>query len=334
MRTVYVELSGESPELAGAEAEAVAEILGGRAFFRERPESPVVRFELPEDRVPELVRRLALARRCLIEVRGRPEFTTPSDGPRSPEEPASFRRLGKPSGGREDRGIDLAARAWKAAGGRVDLERPQRRFWWYADVTGTDRLLEEVGTVDRPATSARRISALPFQRPIGLAPRLARAAANLARIRPGDRVVDPFLGTGALLAEAALFGARVTGIDLEAEMVRGANRNFSHLGVSAERLIVGDSSTVEFPGSDGPFDALLTDPPYGRASSTRGEAAAALLDRVLPAWAGRLSPTAYAVVILPGGPDPLVDPWRRRLAVPVRVHRSLTREFRVYRRGL
>ncbi|MGA8664424.1 MAG: RsmD family RNA methyltransferase [Thermoplasmata archaeon] len=332
MTRVYVEVSGESLELARAEVDAVAGVLGGVELQFVPGPVPLVVVELAREHVPALALRLALARRCLVDAPGGSGFDSPGSGPSLPGETASFRRLGSPSGGGDARGIDTAARAWKAAGGRIDLEHPGRRFWWYETDTASDQLLEEVALVDRHSTSARRISALPFRRPIGLAPRLARAAANLARIAPGDRVLDPFLGTGALLAEAALFGARVTGIDREAGMVQGANRNFTHLGVSAEHLVVGDSADVEFPGSAGPFDALLTDPPYGRASSTGGEAAESLAARILPRWADRLRPTSFAVVILPGGEDPLEAPWHRVLAVPVRVHRSLTREFRVYRR--
>jgi hypothetical protein len=35
---------------------------------------------------------------------------------------------------------------------------------------------------------------------------------------------------------------------------------------------------------------------------------------------------------VPGGPDPLPAPWTRVVSIPDRVHRSLTREFRVYER--
>jgi SAM-dependent methyltransferase len=328
---VYVELSGESPDLAQAEAAAVGEVLGGRPLS---PPGSLFALELPEEgAAAALAERLALARRVLVEAPHGTEFLPGEGGPAAPGESAAFRHLGSPTGGRTTRGLDEAARSWKGAGGRIDLETPDRRFWWVDRGPDPELLLEEVASVDRQRTAGRAISALPFQRPIGLAPRLARAAANLARIRPGDRVVDPFLGTGALLAEAALIGARVTGVDVEAEMVRGANRNFTHLGVSAERLVVGDSGEVNFPGCKGPFDALITDPPYGRASSPGIEGAEALLRRVVPRWADRLRRGAFAVIVLPGGADPLAPPWERILAVPVRVHRSLTREFRVYRRA-
>src|SRR5271170_4052478 len=199
---LYGELSGESLELARAEVGAVAEVLGGAELSFVPSPVPLAVVELARDRIATLAERLALARRCLTEVESGGRFSSTAEGPYAAGQTAAFRRLGSPSGGPDVRGIDAAARSWKAAGGTIDLEHPDRRFWWVERAPGVDLLLEEVAAVDRPRTSARRISALPFRRPIGLAPRLARAAANLARIAPGDRVVDPFLGTGALLAEA------------------------------------------------------------------------------------------------------------------------------------
>ncbi len=281
----------------------------------------------------QLAERLALARRCLV-LRSEPSELEPwlarsGAGAAS----ASVRRLGRPSSGANDTAVLGAGRAFKSGGGRIALDHPDRRFWLVQGTDGADRLFEEVASVDRRGASARRMPTLPFQRPVGLPPRLARAAANLARVRPGDRVLDPFVGTGALLAEAGLLGARLFGIDRDAGMVRGALRNLAHLGVIADTLLVGDAGTADFPNGDVPFDALLTDPPYGRASSTGGEGSAAVLERVLPRWAARVRPGAGSVVIVPA---PVTAPgadWRLAVSVPVRVHRSLTREFRVYERA-
>ncbi|HXQ48792.1 MAG TPA: hypothetical protein VN842_03315, partial [Thermoplasmata archaeon] len=123
------------------------------------------------------------------------------------------------------------------------------------------------------------------------------------------------------------------GIDRDPTMIQGALRNFAHLGVTAEAMTVGDSGEVEFAGSLEPFDALLSDLPYGRASGTGGEEAAGLAGRVVPRWADRIRRGGRVVLILPGGEDPVPLPWRRVLSIPLRVHRSLTREFRVYERS-
>ncbi len=335
MRTVLVEVSGESLPLARAEAVAAAEAIGGQPG-RDGPEwgPTLVSVELPDGRSGrELADRLGLARRVL-ELRAEPAAVDDvwpelATGSRS----AAVRRLGRPSSGSQDAGVLAAGRAFARAGGRVDLERPDRRLWLIGQGPGRDALFEETAAIDRPAASARRMPTLPFQRPVALPPRLARAAANLARIRPGDRVLDPFLGTGALLAEAGLLGGRLYGIDRDPAMVRGALRNLRHLGVSAEELVIGDAGTAELTDPEGNFDAILTDPPYGRASSTGGESARAVVERVLPRWAVRVRPGGRVVLISPGPVAPFRDGWRERLAVPVRVHRSLTRQFCVFERA-
>jgi tRNA (guanine10-N2)-dimethyltransferase len=335
MTRVFVEISGESAALAAAEARAAGEALGGLSSTDlTGAASGLVAIDLPnEAEIPALAARLGLARRCLVSVSPATEIATVLGRAGRSGASAAVRRLGSPSSGAADDAVLRAGRAFKSGGGRIDLEHPDHRFWLARGTDGMDQLFEEVASVDRRSASARRMPTLPFQRPVSLAPRLARAAANLARVRSGDRVLDPFLGTGALLAEAGLMGARIYGIDRDAEMVRGALRNFTHLGVVAEELVVGDAGEAAFSRSPVAFDGVLTDPPYGRGSSTGGEGSAEVVDRVLPRWAARVRPGGRLVVIVPSpvrGPGP---GWRSVVNIPVRVHRSLTREFRVYERA-
>ena len=334
MIPIVVEISGEAPELAAAEAVAAAEVLGGRATpgMREEREG-LVAVDVPDRAAASsLAARLGLARRVLAPLGRAGEVVDRLREEGRTGRSAAVRRLGRPSSGERDAGVRCAGAAYVDGGGRIDLEAPARRFWLAAPDALGDRLFEEVGAVDRRSTGARRMTSLPFQRPVSLAPRFARALANLARVRSGDRVVDPFVGTGALLAEAALLGARIFGCDRDPQMVRGALRNFSHLGVSAEALAVGDAGRVELGAPGATFDALLTDPPYGRSSST-GREGDAVIERVLPRWADRVRPGGRVVVVVPRPIAPPGPGWESRLAVPVRVHRSLTREFRVFERS-
>jgi tRNA (guanine10-N2)-dimethyltransferase len=330
MITAYVEISGEARALAEWEAISAAEALGGSAGHEGPRFRGLVAVVLPsESAVAELAARLSLAYRCLRPLVGPTSLAARLEAEGRRGGSAMVRRVGSPSG-RADPAVLRAGASFVRRGGRIDLERPDRRFWLATDEADQDWLLEEAGDVDRARIARRRMPRLPFQRPVSLPPHLGRAAANLARVRPGDRVLDPFLGTGALLAEAGLLGASVSGIDRSAAMVRGALRNLEFLGVDAVEVLEGDAGTVEFSDPERPFDALLTDPPYGRSSPTGGEAADRLVARVLPRWARRLAPGARVVVVVPAGSPEVENIGDRRGSVAVRVHRSLTREFRVY----
>lgn len=330
----YVEVSQESVALAEAEAVSAAEALGGGGVSSVPPLPGLVAVEVPDAGAwAALADRLALARRCLVTVASSldPLSAARAEGTRGGS--AAFRRLRRPSSGGADEGVLGCGRAFKSGGGTIDLGQPSRRFWLARGADGQDHLLEEVASVDRSRPTQRSMPLLPFRRPVSLPPKLARAAVNLARVRPSDRVLDPFLGTGALLAEAGLLGGRLYGVDRDSAMVRGALQNLAYLGVAAEELVVGDAREVEFTDREGSFSAIVTDPPYGRSSSTWGAAASELIDRVVERWSERLTSDARVLLIVPSGAPSLGIPGAPRFRVPVRVHRSLTREFCLYERS-
>ena len=330
----FVEISHESSALAEAEAVSAAEALGGGAVAEGIRVPGLVAVQVPDRSVfTALAARLALARRCLVPVPTDRDARSASRREGARGGSASFRRLGRPSSGGTDREVLANGRAFKEGGGVIDLESPSRRFWLAAGDEGQEHLLEEVASTDRASIAQRRMPLLPFRRPVSLPPRLARAAVNLARVAPEDRVLDPFLGTGALLAEAGLLGGRLYGIDRDATMVRGALRNFSHLGVAAEELVVGDAREADFVDPSTRFAAIVTDTPYGRSSSTGGEAVFELISQVLARWTDRLAPEGRVAVVVPEGPGSAKLPGTPRFRVPVRVHRSLTREFCLYERS-
>jgi putative methyltransferase (TIGR01177 family) len=334
MIVAYVEPSGESPALAHAEAIAAAEALGGVSGEGRGPRlRGLVEVGLPAPPdVSRLAARLALARRCLVSAGPEgPLAASPAEEGRSGR-PAAFRRIGRSVGG-SDPLVRAAGQAYRDAGGTIDLERPERTYWLADSDAGEPALLVEVAAIDRRATAARSIPHLPFRRPVALAPRLSRAAANLARVRPGEPVLDPFVGTGALLGEVALLGGRAYGIDRDAAMLRGALRNFAHLGVAAEALLEGDARTVDLRVPGAGFASIVTDPPYGRSSGTGGENAREVAREAVARWAPHVVPGGRLVVVRPD-PDPVIDPpWTTVVSVSVRVHRSLTRTFSVYEKA-
>jgi 23S rRNA G2445 N2-methylase RlmL len=102
--------------------------------------------------------------------------------------------------------------------------------------------------------------------PASIHPTLAAAAARLLPIGADDLVVDPFCGSGTLLAERALRGAcrRLVGIDHQRAALEAARINLAP--VAEVELVPGDFSQLERLA---PVDAIVTNPPYGRRVADR-----------------------------------------------------------------
>lgn len=124
------------------------------------------------------------------------------------------------------------------------------------------------------------------------------AARARERVRPGDRVLDPFTGSGILAIAAAAGGGGVTAVDVSRRAVACARVNARLNGVRI-RALRGDMFT---PVAGERFDLVVANPPYlpGDESNPRGAARAweggddgrALLDRFC---------TEVGEVLAPGG---------------------------------
>lgn len=108
----------------------------------------------------------------------------------------------------------------------------------------------------------------PFFYPGSMSPKLARCMVNLTRIRRGNILLDPFCGTGGILIEAGIIGARVVGTDIDPKMVMGTEMNLQHSMISDFQVFRADVRNLELPFK---VDAIVTDPPYGISASTGGE---------------------------------------------------------------
>lgn len=214
--------------------------------------------------------------------------------------------------------------------GKVDLRRPEVEVrivvaeWAHAGAL--------VAEVDRASFEARAVKHRPFFSPVSLHPRFARALVNLARVRPGDRVLDPFCGTGGTSLEAGLVGARVLAGDIDARMVAGTRQVLAHYGV--EDAVVEERDVGEAPEFAPAVDAIVTDPPYGRSATTGRERIEDLYRRFFAASrealvpGGRLVAGLHDLDLVALGKDVL----DLEAVYPYRVHASLTRQFAVYRR--
>jgi tRNA (guanine10-N2)-dimethyltransferase len=160
--------------------------------------------------------------------------------------------------------------------------------------------------------------------------KLARCMVNLAKPKAGGLVVDPFCGTGTMLAEAALVGCRVVGLDIQRRMARGTLRNLKHFGVSAEGVVVGDVKYLPFRKAG----CVVTDPPYGISSTTVKRSTEQLVRELLEAVHDLLDKGSRVCLASPKRLR--IERLGARLGYKhleshfVYVHRSLTRQIAVF----
>jgi tRNA (guanine10-N2)-dimethyltransferase len=100
---------------------------------------------------------------------------------------------------------------------------------------------------------------------------------NIAEVKPNHLVLDPFCGGGSILCEASLLGARVMGVDMNWKLLSGSKKNLLDQGVHHFSLLQGDSRYLPIKYCD----RIVTDPPYGRSSSTRGALAISLVESMI-----------------------------------------------------
>jgi len=199
--------------------------------------------------------------------------------------------------------------------GAVDGERRNRCFIGWLTVESTRDFGE------------RRPTDRPFFQPGSMAPLDARALVNIAGAGPDTRVVDPMCGTGGLLLEAGLVGARVVGVDAQWKMTRGSRENLDALldGGGFE-IIHGDATAL--PLSDGAADAVVFDAPYGRQSKIARHELADLVGGAL-AEARRIAPRAVVVADRSWETEARAAGWTVDRRFERRVHGTLVRHVHV-----
>lgn len=163
-------------------------------------------------------------------------------------------------------------------GAKVDLENPDYEV---IAVLTSDTIVVYLkeGEVDRSLFRVKEVAARPYVHPASMRPTLARAMVNLARTRRGDKVLDPFLGVGGIALEVLSVGARLIGVDIDEKTVVKAKNNMITYGfLEGYSLLVGDALQLDLGEK---VDRIVTDPPYGRMSVSRGYAPRELASRFI-----------------------------------------------------
>ena len=170
---------------------------------------------------------------------------------------------------------DLGAHIKKVTSAKVNLRNPSVRILVLI-MLDRNLVCKSYESKLRPLLRSREPGKKTFFHPSMMNSTLARVMCNLAGVRSGDIVLDPFCGGGGILCEASHIGASVIGIDLSWKLLVGASSNLSGIGVNYT-LIQGDAQHLPIKS----VNRIVTDPPYGRSSSTRGGIATKLVESLI-----------------------------------------------------
>jgi tRNA (guanine10-N2)-dimethyltransferase len=210
----------------------------------------------------------------------------------------------------------------------VDLERPDVPV----RILVSDRLHFYIDDfqINRKQFDVRKAGERPFFSPVSLHPRYARTLVNLTRVRRGQTLLDPFCGTGGILIEASMIGARVLGSDIAEDMASGCIANLNHFHAPFERIDVSDIGDIA--SVFGKVDAVATDPPYGRSASLWKEGKSSLYGRAMDAFVDTVRTGGRVGVVFPGPLDHARDELELTESHVQRVHRSLSRHYFIFTR--
>ena len=184
--------------------------------------------------------------------------------------------------------------------------------------------------INRSIFEERKVQNRPFFSPISLHPKVARGLVNLSCIKTGEILLDPFCGTGGILLEAGLINVKVIGSDIEEKMVDGCRQTLEEYKIKDFDLFCEDigniSSHVDL------VDAVVTDFPYGKSTTTKGEDMKKLYNRAFKSIKKVLKKDGRAVIGLPNV-DSIKQCEQYLTLLDVyefRAHKSLTRYFAVF----
>jgi tRNA (guanine10-N2)-dimethyltransferase len=225
---------------------------------------------------------------------------------------------------------------------KVNLKNPSKTF--YGILTNGKLVFGiKLAEIQPKPFVERRARKKPFFHPSAMNAKLARCMVNLAYAKTGTYVLDPFCGTGSTAIEATLIGCRAIGIDVQGRMANGAKRNMNHFGLTPEGIMRADARQLPLIK----VDCVVTDPPYGRSSTTLKSNTKAIVEGVLASAYDLLGTGQRICIALPikGNvlkPNSLVRMsseikdlidslgYRKVESHELYYHRSLTREVIVY----
>ncbi len=204
----------------------------------------------------------------------------------------------------------------------VTNEFKEERVVGYNKVIITELLIEQ----DKRHFFDNKPHKRPYFHPGSMSPKLALCMVNLAHVKEGDVVLDPFCGTGGILIEAGDLNTTLIASDLEKCMYEGTKLNLAHEGFENFKVYWEDVRKLEIEES---VDAVAMDPPYGISTTLGGEDTKKLYTEALIAIEKHLKDEGYICMASPHYIDmnEVVEktPLKILQQHAIRMHKSLTR---------
>jgi tRNA (guanine10-N2)-dimethyltransferase len=190
----------------------------------------------------------------------------------------------------------------------------------------------KITEVDRRQFEERKVQNRPFFSPISLHPKIARVLVNLSSIKNNETLLDPFCGTGGILLEAGLMGVKVIGSDIEEKMIKGCKITLDYYKIKNYKIFCSDIGDVN--KHIDVVDAVVTDLPYGKSTTTKGEEMLELYKRAFKNISSLLKEDGKAVIGLSNNDFiPIAEEYFSLVEKhDFRAHRSLTRHFVVFQK--
>jgi len=167
---------------------------------------------------------------------------------------------------------------------KVNLTNPDLKILYYSNEKSIISIWNKKNETYYTKCLEHHVRYRPYFSPISIHPRIARSMVNLSNCSNGDIIIDPFCGTGGILIEIANMKIKAIGIDILNKMTEYSKGNLKHYDLKA-KIIKGD---IENLGNSN-FDAIVTDPPYGISTTTKGEGVEKLMKRSLELFAKKMA---------------------------------------------
>ncbi len=225
-------------------------------------------------------------------------------------------------------------------GVKVNLKNPDKAF--IGIITDNKLILGlKLTEITSKTFSERRPRKKPFFHPSAMPSKMARCMVNLAHAKAESVLLDPFCGTGTSLIEATFIGCRAVGVDAQRRMILGTKKNLEFFNIKPDGLLLADSRKIPLTK----VDAIITDPPYGRSSSTLKSTTKQLVRDVLSSSSALLGSGQRICIAMPISPDNtgkivrMADEissfveslgFKNIQSHQVYIHSTLTREIVVY----